>query len=79
MVYQITVDKDSGIHNDPNDWAHEHDDPKYILNLLKRVITVGMETMKIVNTLPALDERKDRKPATVRNGLNTLREINWHD
>jgi predicted helicase len=56
--YQITVDKDSGIRNDPNDWAREHDDPKYILNLLKRVITVSLETMKIVNTLPALNERK---------------------
>ena len=56
--YQITVDKDSGIRNDPNDWAREHGDPKYILNLLKRVITVSLETMKIVNTLPALNERK---------------------
>jgi predicted helicase len=46
-----------GIRNDPNDWAREHDDPKYILNLLKRVITVSMETVKIVNTLPALNER----------------------
>ena len=59
--YQITVDKVSGIRNDPNDWAREHDDPKYILNLLKRVITVSMETMKIVNTLPALNERKGDK------------------
>ena len=56
--YQITVDKDSGIRNDPNDWAREHNDPRYILNLLKRVITVSVETMKIVNTLPALNERK---------------------
>ena len=56
--YQITVDKDSGIRNDPNDWAREHGDPKYILNLLKRVITVSLETMKIVNALPPLNESK---------------------
>ena len=56
--YQITRDKDSGIPNDPNDWAREHHQPRYILDLLKRIITVSMETMKIVNALPALNERK---------------------
>lgn len=55
--YQITVDKDSGIRNDPNDWAREHDDPRYILDLLKRVIRVSMETIKIVAALPPLNER----------------------
>ena len=59
--YQLTTDKDSGITNNPNDWAREHDDPKYILNLLKSVITVSLDTMKIVNSLPPLNERA--KPA----------------
>jgi predicted helicase len=58
--YQITVDKDSGIRNDPNDWAREHNQPRYILDLLKRIVRVSMETMKIVNALPALDERQPR-------------------
>jgi predicted helicase len=44
--------------NDWNDWAREHDDPKYILNLLKSIITVSLETMKVVNGLPELRERK---------------------
>jgi predicted helicase len=52
--YQIKIDKASGIKNDPNDWAKEHDDPSYILNLLLRVITVSLETMEIVNSLPTL-------------------------
>jgi len=56
--YQIWVDKDSQIASDPNDWAKEHDEPKYILNLLKRIITVSLETMKIVKSLPALNEKK---------------------
>lgn len=56
--YQITVDKDSGLRNDPNDWAREHNQPRYILDLLKRIIRVSLETMKIVNALPALNERK---------------------
>ncbi len=46
----------SQIVNDPNDWAREHDDPKYILNLLKSIITVSMETMRVVNGLPPLKE-----------------------
>ena len=57
--YQFSKDKDSQIVNDPNDWAREHDDPKYILNLLKSIITVSLETMKVVNGLPALNERKN--------------------
>ena len=56
--YQFSKDKDSQIVNDPNDWAREHDDPKYILNLLKSIITMSLKTMKIVNALPALKERK---------------------
>ena len=55
--YQMTVDKDSGIRNDPNDWAREHNQPRYILDLLKRVIAVSLETTKIVQSLPALNER----------------------
>jgi predicted helicase len=53
--YQVKVDKDSGIRNDPNDWAKEHDQPRYILDLLLRVITVSLETMRIVKGLPRLD------------------------
>ncbi len=56
--YQVTVEKDSGIRNDPNDWAREHHQPRYILDLLKRVVRVSLETMKIVNALPGLNERK---------------------
>lgn len=52
--YAVTVHKDSGIRNDPNDWAAEHNDEKYILNLLLRIITVSLETMKIVAALPKL-------------------------
>ena len=50
--YYVTTDKPSGIVKDPNDWS---DDPRYIINLLKRIVTVSLETMKIVDALPALD------------------------
>lgn len=53
--YAVTINKDSQIKNDPNDWAREHDDEKYIYNLLLRVTTVSVETVKIVNGLPKLE------------------------
>ncbi len=52
--YQITTDSKSGITNNPNDWSREHGDEKYIFNLVLRIITVSIETMKIVNELPKL-------------------------
>lgn len=52
--YAVTTDKASGIVNDPNLWCEEHGDEKYILNLLLRVITVSVETVKIVKALPLL-------------------------
>jgi predicted helicase len=55
--YQVTRDKDSGIVNDPNDWRREHDQPRYIVDLIGRVVRVSMETMEIVKALPALNER----------------------
>jgi len=55
--YQLTKDKESGVMNNPNDWAKEHDDPKYVINLLKRIVTVSLETMKIVKALPPLNEK----------------------
>jgi predicted helicase len=52
----VTTDKDSGITNDANLWATETmNNPKYPLELFLRVITVSLETMKIVNGLPKLD------------------------
>lgn len=52
----VKVDKDSGIANDANDWALETmKNPRYPLELFQRVITVSLETMKIVKALPVLD------------------------
>ena len=52
--YAITTDKKSGITNDPNDWAREHNDEKYILNLLLRGINISVQTVEIVKGLPKL-------------------------
>ncbi|WP_420196519.1 type ISP restriction/modification enzyme [Mycobacteroides abscessus] len=49
--YQVKTDKASGIVNDPNVWCDEHDDPRYIVDLIAKVTTVAVETMKIVDGL----------------------------
>lgn len=52
----VTTHKDSGIVNDANLWAKETmGDAAYPLKLFQRVITVSLETMKIVKALPKLE------------------------
>lgn len=53
--YQVKTDKASGIVNDPNAWGAEHGDERYILDLLGRITTVSVETVKIVKGLPGLE------------------------
>lgn len=53
--YQIKKDKASGIVNDPNDWAKEVGNPRYILDLLLSVINVSVQTVDIVSKLPNLN------------------------
>jgi predicted helicase len=58
--YYVKTDKASGIVNDPNDWSREVGDPRYILDLVARVVTVSVETMRIVDALPALRVRTEQ-------------------
>lgn len=52
----VSTHKESGIVNDANDWAIETmNNARYPLELFQRVITVSLETMKIVNSLPKLE------------------------
>lgn len=53
--YYVKTEKASGIVNDPNDWSREVGDPRYILDLLARVVTVSVETNSVVDALPPLD------------------------
>ena len=48
--YRVKVDRRSGIKNDPNREA----EPRYIVDLIKRVITVSLRTVEIVENLPTL-------------------------
>lgn len=49
--YQIKTDKDSGILNDPNTFS---DNPRYILDLLLRIIEVSVRSVEIINHLPKM-------------------------
>jgi len=49
----------SGIVNDPNDWSRDASDPRYIIELLARIVTVSLETIQLVDALPALDIRAE--------------------
>lgn len=51
--YQVKTDKASGIVNDPNEYS---DDPRYIVDLIEKLIRVSMETMEIVDQLPPVSE-----------------------
>jgi len=53
--YQVTTDKRSGITNNPN----RLEDEQYIVRLIKQVITVSLETVKILKNLPDLGLPKD--------------------
>ncbi|MCD2197891.1 DEAD/DEAH box helicase family protein [Actinomycetospora endophytica] len=59
--YQVRTDKSSGIVNDPNEWSRESGDPRYIIDLLARVVAVSLRTMQIVDALPSLSIREDFK------------------
>jgi predicted helicase len=53
--YQIRKDKSTGIVNDPNDWAKEVSNRRYILDLLLSVINVSVQTVEITNALPKIN------------------------
>jgi len=53
--YQVTTHKASGIVNNPNHWATEHENPKYILNLLLSIINISLKTVEIVKALPDVE------------------------
>lgn len=49
--YRVKTDRRSGLENDPN----RADDETYIVDLIRKVISVSLETVGIVERLSALD------------------------
>jgi len=52
--YTVTTHKDSGIVNDPNDWCAEIGNERYIVDLIKRIVTLSVESVRIIDGLPML-------------------------
>ena len=61
--YRVKTDRRSGIVNDPN----RAEDPEYIVRLIGKVISVSLETVKIVKGLPELGIDED---VSVREGVS---------
>ena len=49
--YQVKIDKDSGIKQDPNQWS---DNPRYIIDLIGKLVQLSLTTLKEVAKLPDL-------------------------
>ncbi|RCK62130.1 damage-inducible protein [Microbacterium sorbitolivorans] len=50
--YQVKIDKKSGIVNDPNDWLREQNAPRYVVDLIKSLVTVSLSTQRLIEELP---------------------------
>ena len=57
--YQVKTNKESLITNDPNDYCRTVNNPRYIVDLIKRLVTVSLETQKLVGTLPRFEVLED--------------------
>jgi predicted helicase len=57
--YWVKTDRASGIVNDPNRWSREAGNPRYVLDLIARIVTVSLETMAVVDALPPLGIRHE--------------------
>jgi predicted helicase len=51
----LRTEKASEITNDPNDWAEHQGNPRYLIDLIARVVTVSVQTVGIIRELPSLD------------------------
>ena len=52
--YAVTVNRDSQIRNDPNEWCKEIEQPRYILELIGRIVNVSIQTLDLIAALPPL-------------------------
>ena len=47
-MYKVTTDSKTGRINDPNDYAKEYGNPRYIIELAKNVINIAIKTVAIL-------------------------------
>lgn len=59
--YQVKRDPKSGILNDPNDYFREVGNPRYLVDLIRSLVTVSVRTQELVQALPELVLDQDSK------------------
>ncbi|MBQ3654512.1 MAG: hypothetical protein II954_08860, partial [Synergistaceae bacterium] len=52
--YRDEVDVKSGLRNDCNAWGRERGDARYVVGLIGRVVSVSVETVRILGALPEM-------------------------
>lgn len=53
--YKVTTDAKSGIVNDPNAWLREQQNPRYVVDLIRSLVTVSLETQRLIGELPPFE------------------------
>ena len=77
--YAITVDKKSGIKNDPNDWSREHEQPSYIFDLVCSIVNVSVKTMEIIHKLPKLSFNAAEVSIDIAGRMQEMTESAKHE
>jgi predicted helicase len=67
--YKVTTDKKSGIVNDPNAWLREQENPRYVVDLISSLVTVSLETQRLIAELPEFEVLEPESPAEHRDVL----------
>lgn len=57
--WQARQDKKTGTLSDPNEWISQQGNPRYLVELLGRIVTMSLATVEIVNNLPGMEEIGD--------------------
>jgi predicted helicase len=52
--YQFKKDDESGIVNDPNDWLAYTGDAEYLVKLIKRIVTLSLQSTDLIQNMPPL-------------------------
>ena len=52
--YQFKKDDESGIVNDPNDWLAYSGDSEYLVKLIKRIVTLSLQSTDLIQSMPPL-------------------------
>ncbi|HEV2121953.1 MAG TPA: type ISP restriction/modification enzyme, partial [Chloroflexota bacterium] len=63
--YRVKTDRRSGITSDPND----PEDPEKIVRLVKQVVTVSLDTVRIVRALPPLGVERGESAGVIEQAL----------